>query len=408
MRIVIFTNNHFPRVSGVAVAVDFLESALVRLGHDVLTFCPNYGVPPERTDVAIYEVPSLRLPDRHSALPLPVFDRLDIQARVEEFRPDVIHSHHPFLLGEAAVDAADLLDVPLCYTFHTLYEFWAHYVGLDVEPVRKMARDYVADYTNRCDVVISPTEPLQRYITGIGCQAPIVTIPTGLDLGRFGPATAGQLADLRARLGLDRFDEVVLSVGRITEEKNPLLSVAALDRLVQRGHNVALLFFGKGPAEDDVRKGAETRALGDRVIFGGFLDQERLAVAYRLGDVFVFPSPSDTQALVLYEALAAGLPVAATPSMAAEAAVRSGHNGIIAPEDPDALADALERILADPAAFTEPLDPEELGHERIGRRYTDLYRRLVERGRQVPTELPPLSKMVERIRQTVEEWTGSA
>ncbi len=407
MRIAIFTNNHFPRVSGVAVAVDFLETALVRLGHEILTVCPNYGKKAEkiRDDVRVYQVSSLRLPERRAAVPMPVFEGRLIFEEVERFQPDIIHSHHPFLLGEAAADAADRFDVPLVYTFHTLYEYWTHYVGLDVEPVKKLVRDYLAAYTNRCDTVVSPTEPIKEYITEIGCERPIVVIPTGIDLSRFDNVSAVQVAELHRRFRLDRFDRVILSVGRITEEKNNRLTLEATAELVRRGHNVALLIFGKGPDRFELERLAARLGIRDRVIFGGFLDQHEVAAAYELGDVFAFPSPSDTQGIVLYEAQAAGLPIVATRSMASRAAVVDGENGLFADDDPVAFADALERVLADPSRYVRPFDGSAYGYDAIGTCYDELYRDLAARGRQV-AETTPLAKLVELIRQALPAAPG--
>ncbi len=407
MRIAIFTNNHFPRVSGVAVAVDFLETALVRLGHEILTVCPNYGKKAEkmRDDVQVYQVSSLRLPDVRAAIPLPVFERSLIFEEVEAFGPDVIHSHHPFLLGEAAADAADRFGVPLVYTFHTLYEFWTHYVGLDVEPAKKLVRDYLAAYTNRCDAVVSPTEPIKEYIAEIGCERPITVIPTGIDLSRFESISDEQVATLRRRYRLERFDQVILWVGRITEEKNNRLTLEATAELVRRGHNVGLLIFGKGPDRLELELLASRLGIRDRVVFGGFLDQREVAAAYRLGDVFAFPSPSDTQGIVLYEAQAAGLPIVATRSMASRAAVVDGENGLFADDDPTAFADALERVLADPSRYVRPFDGSAFGYDAIGKRYDELYRDLAVRGREVG-EVSPLSKLVERIRQVLPAAPG--
>ncbi len=388
MKVAIFTNNYLPRISGVSVAVTFLEEALQHHGHETMVVAPDYAVPGEGIGDAdesplhpVVRVPSLAFPNKHVSVPFEAIGRPAVMRAVDAFVPDIIHSHHPFSLGKTAQECSAALDVPLCYTFHTLYEFFAHYVGLDLDPVRKFVRDLVVGYAQGCDRVVAPTDPIRAHLHEQGCQTPVVTIPTGLDMARFDDVSCGDVARLRQRFGLDSFDDVLLSVGRITKEKNVMLCVDTLAEVVARGRNAALLMLGRGPDVEAVRRRARKQGVAQRLVFGGFLSQRELAAVYRLGKVFLFPSVSDTQGIVLYEALACGVPIVATDSMASRAAVDHGSNGLFAAELPVAFADAVCRIL-DNSSFTEfNFDTTPFSREDIGVRYTALYSDMVTEGR---------------------------
>lgn len=389
MRVAIFTNNYLPRVSGVSVAVSFLNTALNRQGHETLIVAPDYGFDPEVPGVHVERVTSLALPKLKLALTLEDLDRTKIRYLMRGFRPDIIHCHHPFLLGESAVAVADELGVPLVYTFHTLYEFFSHYLLIDAEPVRKKIREATTKFTENCDLVITPTEPIGQYLRGLGVRTRIETVPTGIDFTRFQQVPPGQIAELRERYGLRRFDYVLLSVGRVAKEKNVRLCLTTLQELTQRGENCGLLVLGDGPEKELLQTEAKANDLGERLVMGGFLDQQTLAAAYYLGDIFLFPSPSDTQGIVLYEAQAAGLPIVATESMASHAAVQPGKNGLFAEPTPEDFADKIQQIRQAPENFRHKLDITAFSYETLGETYDRLYRETITKSRRPLSEKQP-------------------
>jgi glycosyltransferase involved in cell wall biosynthesis len=379
MKVALFTNNYLPRISGVSVAVTFLEQALHEQGHETMVVAPDYSIAGsglESTDDAqhrVFRFPSFAFPPKHVSVPLEALGRSSAIRAVARFAPDVIHSHHPFSLGKTAKECASALGVPLCYTFHTLYEFFTHYVGLDLDIVRQFVRDLVVDYAHGCDRVIAPTDPIRAHLHEQGCQTPVVTIPTGLDMSRYEQISSDDVAALRQSFGLGSFDSVLLSVGRITKEKNVQLCVDTLAELVEHGRNVALLMIGRGPDSDLMKRRARKLGVEDRLVFGGFLSQREVAAVYRLGNVLLFPSLSDTQGIVLYEALACSVPIVATDSMASRAVLEHGVNGLLAAETHEAFAAAVGRIL-DADTFSHfSFDSAPFTSSCIGRLYTQLY-----------------------------------
>ena len=388
MRIAIFSNNYLPRVSGVAVAVDFLDQALREAGHDTLVVAPDYGGGGPEASPNVHRVPALPLPRvaQGHAIALPALDSTRLRELVAAFRPQVIHSHHPFLLGDVAADAADELAVPLVYTFHTLYESFTHYVKLDFPVVQRRVQEFVRGYTDRCDLVVAPTEPIRGYLEELGVGAPTATVPTGVDLSRFERCRPEDVDALRAEIGLGEPEVVLLYAGRITAEKNVMLCLDTLRELVGRGRDAVLLMFGVGPQTDEVLSRAAGLGLADRVVDGGFLDQRRLPAGYRLGSVFLFPSTCDTQGIVLYEAWAAGLPIVAVESMASRAMIEPGGNGVFAAAHAGGFADAVECLLRAPASARHPFPHQVYSFAGIGRAYRRLYEDLAQRGRTVPQE----------------------
>ena len=411
MRVGLFTNNYLPRLSGVSVAVNFIDTALKKRGHETAIIAPDYGHDDEVDGADVYRITSLSIPSINFALPLASFDRNEIRAGIEQWRPDIIHSHHPFLLGEAAMRVADEFNIPLVYTFHTLYEFFTHYVMLDFDAARAAVRNYVLEYVNQCDLVIAPTEPIREYLLSIGATVRVETVPTGIDFSRFKRVTPEAVDTLAEKYGIRRFDATLLSVGRITEEKNVQRCLDTLVELVARGHNVGLLMLGDGPDVQQLKQEAKRRGVGDRLIMGGFLDQDALAVAYHLGDVFLFPSPSDTQGIVLYEAQAAGMPIVATKTMASQAAVHPGENGLFADDDPRDFADKVEQILADRQRYSKPLDTDTYSHDTLGCTYERLYRETMAAGRTRPTKptnsfTALLDEVKSRVKGMLDQVTG--
>jgi glycosyltransferase involved in cell wall biosynthesis len=371
-RVALFTNNYLPRVSGVALAVDFLTRALREAGHETLVVAPDYGVESGPESSPVRRVRSIPLRRVGAAIPLP---RLDSPRKaVARFRPDVLHAHHPFLLGEAAVAAADALDVPLVHTFHTLYESFLEPLKLDRRFVLRGLRAFVRRYLERCDLVVAPTEPVRRMLVDeLAISAPTATAPTGLDRERFAGADPHRRAAIRAELGLAGRAPLLAWAGRVTAEKDPWLALATLAALVARGHDAGLVFLGDGPRAGGLAAAAKRLGLDGRVAFTGFVEQERLPSLLAVADVFLFTSFNDTQGMVGYEAWAAGVPIVAVPSMAGRALVEPERNGLLVAADAVEFATAVETLLERPELGWEPFPWNRFGAAALARRWSAIY-----------------------------------
>ena len=381
MRIAIFTNNYLPRVSGVAVAVDFQESALRKLGHETLVIAPDYALGEDVKNVKVVRVKSLAFTSQRFAIPLNFLDKDLIKEELERFNPDIIHTHHPFLLGKTALEMADQFQVPLVYTFHTLYDMFAHYFLMDTKQVRKQVREYVVNFCNCCDLVTTPTEPIRQYMIKSGVTTKTATLPTGVDFSRFDNISKARLKKRAKKLHLERFSRVLLYAGRISREKNLSLVVKALKRLYDQARNPVLIIAGEGPARRSLEKEAEKLGVDDRIIWAGFVPQNELPEFYYLADVFVFPSPADTQGIVLYEAAAADLPIVAVESMAGRALIKDGENGMFARNDARDFARKIGEVLDHSEKFNMFFDRDQFSADSLSKRLESLYQAAAEKGR---------------------------
>ncbi|MEJ2031676.1 MAG: glycosyltransferase [Deltaproteobacteria bacterium] len=345
MNILMITNTYVPHVGGVARSVSTFSEAYRRAGHRVLVVAPTFPGTPE-TEQDVFRVPAIQKfngSDFSVRIPVPglLGDRLD------DFRPDVVHSHHPFLLGDAALRYAASRGLPLIFTHHTMYEQYTHYVPADLAATAPFVIALATGYANLCDRVIAPSESIAAVLQERGVKAPITVIPTGVDRNRF---AAGDGRALRRNYGIPADDFVIGHVGRLAPEKNIGFLAAAVASFIQENEQARLLVVGAGPAAADIRADFTGRRLEGRLHLAGSLQGQELIDAYHAMDVFAFASKSETQGMVLAEAMAAGVPVVALDAPGAREVVRDRENGRLLPtENVDNFRTALAWLAARPA-----------------------------------------------------------
>jgi 1,2-diacylglycerol 3-alpha-glucosyltransferase len=382
------TNTYLPHVGGVARSVTaFTENYRAR-GHRVLVVAPIFENAP-RDEVDVVRIPALQRfngSDFSVVLPVPG----DLHARIREFAPDVIHSHHPFLLGTTAVRLARLSGVPLVFTHHTMYEQYTHYVPGDSPALKRFVIRLATGYANLCDLVLAPSESIAEVIASRGVKAPIEVVPTGVDTERF---RAGDGAGFRARLGIPEGAFVVGHLGRLAPEKNlDFLARSVADFLAgPGGEGARFLLVGVGPSEGGVREAFRRRGLEGRLHLAGLLRGRELVDAYHAMDLFAFASQSETQGMVLTEAMAAGVPVVALDAPGVREVVRDGANGrLLADGDEAAFAAALGAVAGQTPEQREALrrgartTAEAFSMKRSADKALRLYERLLGRRREVP------------------------
>lgn len=343
MRIVMMTNTYLPHIGGVARSVTAFSEAYRRLGHDVLVVAPEFEDrdPDERDVVRVPAIQNFNGSD--FSLILPVSGTLD--DAIVRFEPQIIHSHHPFLVGSAALRLACQLGLPLVFTHHTMYEEYTHYVPGDSTLLKRFVATLSSHYANACQRVFAPSDSIATLIRERGVTTPIEVIPTGVGREFF---DAGDGAGLRAALGIAPDAFVVGHVGRLAPEKNlDYLGEAMMRFLVSHPQAIALI-VGGGPCASGLRTQAREAGVGERLVMTGALDHPLLASAYRAMDVFAFSSKSETQGLVLAEALAVGVPVVALDAPGAREVVVDGGNGRLLEADAplEAFVAALEALAA--------------------------------------------------------------
>jgi 1,2-diacylglycerol 3-alpha-glucosyltransferase len=340
VKICMFTNTFTPHLGGVAHSVATVASELRRQGHRVVIVCPEFPAAP-RDEVDVVRVPAVqRFNGTDFSVALPV--AVGLRAYLTELQPDIIHSHHPFLLGDTAMRIAAELIRPIVFTHHTFYERYTHYVPADSATLRRFVIELGRGYGNLCGRVIAPSESVARVLVERGLETPVEVIPTGVVANNFrGDGGRGRMA-----AGIPRDCPVVGHVGRLAPEKNLLFLARSVERVIARRPEVHFLVIGAGPSSQDIETIFERAGLRSRLVLRGALTGDELADGYAAMDLFAFASTSETQGLVLMEALLSGIPVVALAAPGARDVVADGVNGaLIEREDEGLFAAALESWL---------------------------------------------------------------
>lgn len=348
MNILFLSDVYFPRINGVSTSIHTLRAQLVETGHHVHLVAPDYFSPSE-DESWITRMPSHYLPfDPEDRLMRygKALDYCSVRLR-NDF--DLIHVHTPFAAHYLGLRLAKRYGIPCVETYHTFFEdYLHHYLPVLPKPLLRMvARNLSRRQCNAMDAVVAPSQPMLDALRGYGVKAQAEIIPTGLEEHSFIP---GDGATFRQRYDIPLDRPMLLFVGRVAHEKNIGFLLRMTARLKQSCPEILLVIAGEGPALEAVR--SETFALGlqNNIRFIGYLDRKtELNDCYRAADVFVFSSLTETQGLVLLEAMAQGVPVVAIAEMGTRSVLREGDGAFIAPLDEDGFAARVKQLVAGPA-----------------------------------------------------------
>ncbi len=350
LRVAMFTNSFLPFIGGVPISVDRLRRSLKTQGHQVLVVAPRYNnIPTEDKGKDTLRIPSLIRLGQEGKFPIANIFSPRIFRSVASFRPDVIHLHHPFWFGTVGMFLAWRLKIPVVYTYHTRLEHYSHFVPLPSALFRNLiSHALIRRFANRCDGVVVPTGSAEYYLHMIGVKSTIFVRPTGIDYKNFQQAQDIQVNTLRTRLGIGE-ERVLISVSRLSKEKNIDFIINAIHQLVQRcSVPFKVLIVGDGLERDHLQDKIRKLRLENLVMLLGAVPPEEMPTYYRLGDVFVFASRSETQGMVILEAMAAGLPVVAVRSSGIDDFVQNGFNGYKTILNAGHWCGHIERLLTDP------------------------------------------------------------
>jgi len=330
MNICMMTNTYLPHVGGVARSVSTFAEEYQNRRHKVLVVAPEFeGKPlPKRAESIVERVPAIqKFNGSDFSVRLPIATVLS--PRLDAFAADIVHAHHPFLLGDTALRIAASKNSPVIFTHHTRYEDYIHYVPFNSPALREFAINLSTQFANLCDGVIAPSESIAQLIKSRGVEVPIQVVPTGIDVKAF---ANGNRDRFRKKFGLDDDVFVVGHVGRLAPEKNLEYLAEAVALFVKGAPNTRFLVVGGGPSEELVKQIFEKHGVSEKLIMAGKHTGPSLCAAYRAMDVFAFSSKSETQGMVVAEAMAAGLPVVALDASGIREVVKHNKNGYLLPE----------------------------------------------------------------------------
>jgi glycosyltransferase involved in cell wall biosynthesis len=343
--VLMLSDVYFPRVNGVSTSIQTFRRDLADLGCETRLIAPEY--PASRVD----EPGVLRVGSRY--LPLDPEDRI---MRRRDFRrvvaalpspADIVHVQTPFRAHYWGAWLARRWNAKLVVSYHTYFEqYFHHYLPLvPTAWLEALSRALSRAQLNRVDQVIAPSQQMADVLTGYGVSVPIEVLPTGLDPELF---TGGDAARFRRRYGIGADRPMMLTVGRVAFEKNLAFLIDVLERVREDVPEVLFVIAGEGPAQESLRKQAARRGLAPSLLFVGYLDRRSgLLDCYRSADVFVFASRTETQGLVLLEAMALGTPVISTAVMGTQSVLADAPGAVAVEEDVETFAAVAIRLLVD-------------------------------------------------------------
>jgi glycosyltransferase involved in cell wall biosynthesis len=367
-----FTDSYWPRVNGVVVSVESFSRALMRAGHQVTIITSLYpeSQPPDfvydrdqpERDID-HEPVVIRVPSHPLSISaedrIAKFHKLGwVSKQLDAYKPDVVHIHSEFVMGEFGYYYARLNHLPVIYTFHTLWEeYAAHYIPF-IPPwiLRFFSRRIVRNMANRADAIIAPSiqiiEALKRYKV----KKAAILLPTGIDQQIFitKPETVvafrNSLELMYPRLKGRR---ILLFAGRVGAEKNIHFLVRMLPLVIAKHKETVLMVVGGGPDLQHLQDEAARIGIADHCVCTGYLDRRNLALVYAMADIFVFPSLTETQGLVTIEAMTSGTPVVAIGAMGTITVMNGDNGGFMVQDDLDAFATRVIDLLDDPALYAQ-------------------------------------------------------
>lgn len=316
LRILLVTNNYTPYAGGIVNSLLVTMRALRALGHKpllvTLDFAPTANF---ESDVVRLYCP-IKFYYCGNPMALPLYARTQLYYIIKQFRPDIIHAQHPFLLGPHALSLARALSIPALFTYHTQYHEQAHYIPLPRFLVTPLIAQYVRNFCNKCDAVIMPTSMVQKRCDS-WLQVPTCVIPSGIDERYY--CSDNKLSESPIQL---------LTVGRMVPEKKVTL---LLDVISMLEIDYQFTLIGYGYQYEYLQHYAyQTKKLSpERVHFIHQPSKELIADWYAKADLFLFAAPYDTQGLVLAESMASSTPVIALPGPGQQEIIQNGYNGFL-------------------------------------------------------------------------------
>ena len=403
MRIGLFTDTYFPQVSGVATSIRTLKTELEKLGHKVFIFTTTDKDVNRYEDWQIIRIPSVpffAFKDRRVAY-RGFSNALEI---ARQYQLDIIHTQTEFSLGLLGIWIAKELRIPVVHTYHTQYEDYVHYLakGMVIRP--SMVKYIVRGFMSDLDGVVCPSEIVYDLLVGYKIKAEKRVIPTGIDLAKFDRPELSRedIMKLRFKLGIAEDEVMLLSLSRISYEKNIQAIVEALPMVLEENAKVKLVIVGDGPYAEDLKALVAQLHIEDSVIFTGMIAPSDTALYYKAADFFISASTSETQGLTYLESLASGTPIIAHGNPYLDNVISDKAFGTLYYESRDLAGAILEAILATPDMDEKKLADKlyEISAENFGRRVYEFYLDLTI-SKDFHNDLNPEETMAKRLAKTI-------
>lgn len=324
LKIAMFTNNYYPFIGGVPISIDLLARELRAQGHTVTIFAPMY--PGTTSDEFVYRTKLLlfKKSGNFNFAIANIFSR-DLKREFNRQKFDVVHVHHPFWFGSQGLKLARKQRIPVVLTYHTRLELYSANLPVCKNLFKNvLSHKMIYRFCQRCDGIIAPTKSAATYLENIRVGTRKLVTPTGVDFKKY---QTNHASDVRMRYNIT--DEVLLcSVSRLSVEKNiDFLLEGLVSVKAQTNVKFKCLIVGTGPDYEHLQARIKALDLSAEVILVGAVAPERVVAYYQAADLFVFSSKSETQGMVILEAMAGRCPVVCINASGIDDIVESGING---------------------------------------------------------------------------------
>ncbi|PIP74759.1 MAG: glycosyltransferase family 4 protein [Candidatus Levybacteria bacterium CG_4_9_14_3_um_filter_35_16] len=339
MKIGFFTDGYKPQINGVAISVEECAKALAKRGHEVYIIAPSY--PNLKKEKNVFRLRSITVHKKFNIRAALVNPGTEVYKILrQDF--DIIHGHTGGPISMAGIEFAKLKKIPYVFTYHTFWDKYVHYFlrGKVITP--RMVRLISRVLIGRCSTVIAPTQKVKEELISYGVKKPIFVIPNCIDLKKFKTEAKGFL---RKKFKLAKQDKIILFVGRLGKEKSIDFLVSAFSLINKTCKNTKLVIVGNGPEKENLQYLAKKLELSDKVLFAGEISYDILPKVYGDADMFVFASTTETQGMVIMEAMASGLPIVAVRDGAIRSMIGNKINGILVKKDEQKFAKQVINLL---------------------------------------------------------------
>jgi len=337
MRILMVSDTYLPQINGVATSIYLSKKYLEMRGHEVYVVAPVK--PDEEEKVLVVPGIPFLMEKQHKVV---FANHVKILEYALQHKIDIIHSHDPMALGMRALKVQKDLKLPHIHTYHTLLTEYRHYVPPPFTPDRRTVEEFSRWFCNKVNIVIAPTEEIKNELINYGVQRPIEVLPTGIDTLEFAKPPK---RDIRKEYDIPEGAKLLMYAGRLAKEKNLEFLSKVVSRYMHKENDVWFLIVGDGPERKELEKFFENEGLIDRTIFTGYVPHKEIKDYYKASDLFVFASLTETQGLVVLEALASGTPVVAIAYKGIANVLVNGEGAITTRIDEEEFYNAIEEAL---------------------------------------------------------------
>lgn len=346
MNIALFTDTYLPDINGVASSTNILYQQLKKHGHHVLivtTVLPSHSDYVD--DGYVLRLPGVDIKKIYGYRAASIFSIKGMK-EIKEFNPDVIHIQTEFGIGIFGRIAGEILNVPVCYTYHTMWTDYSHYIV----PGSMKTIDYAAKkiiekiskiYGDKCARLIVPSDKTAEALKSYGINREIDVIPTGIMLDKFEKRNERLVNEIISKYHLEN-KFVVTFLGRIASEKSIDILLYAFRKIKQVNKNIVLMIVGGGPQLDELKEIADDLEINDAVIFTGPKTSDEVPSYYHASSLFVSASTSETQGLTFVEAMACGVVPVAKYDYNLEDVIKNGQNGYFFNTEDELVSKVLE------------------------------------------------------------------